>query len=374
MKNITNIKKKLVERDGLRCSISGEPVQNIDQLSVDHIIPISKGGSDDLDNLILVKHHINAFVSNDEKKRTHLLVQELQKRQEELTKRERENFDREQAYRIQIEQQKKQLEEFRLNLQREQSERQKVFDQEIHEQRQRLSEQQNILVMREHEANALKSKLTEEVKEKERQLALAFQDLEREKEKYREESRKQIESRSSAYVNEALSSLDASAKKYHSTGRNWSIAGSLALVAGVATGLYFGVLGLAPLEGKTEVSWSQVSFFAFKGVIVIGLFVALAKYCFTYGQSFTHEAIKNSERKHAINFGKFYLETYGAEAQWVQIKEAFEHWNINSNSAFSGTDPDKFDPKVFDKAIQLAETLQRIGKAKADDKVNPSKG
>lgn len=373
MKNIKEIKEKLIARDGLRCSVTGEEVSSPEELSVEHIQPISKGGSDELENLILVKHHLNVFIADDERKRTHLLIKEIRKRQEELTIRERESFEREQAYRFQIEKQKKQLDEFRLKLKKDQSNQEALLEREINEQRQRFMEQQHILAVREHEAEALKSRLSHEIQEKERQIALALEELEREKEKYREESRKKIESKSSAYVNDALTSLDSSARKYHVTGRNWSIAGSLALVAGVATGIYFGAKGLSPLDGKTYITWSQVSFFAFKGVIVIGLFVALAKYCFTYGQSFTHEAIKNSERKHAINFGKFYLETYGADAQWTQIKEAFEHWNINSTSAFSGNDPDKFDPKVFEKAIQLAETVKNISKRKQNEKEDTQK-
>lgn len=373
MKNVLDLKERLVRRDGLKCSITGEAVNSSDELSIEHIVPRNKGGTDDLDNLFLVKNHVNYIVADDEKKRTHLLVEELKRRQEELTARERENFIREQSYRSQIEQQKQQLEEFRLSLQKEQSERQALFELEINEQRKRMMEQQSILVMREGEVAELKSRLHKELQEKEREVILAFEELEREKEKYREESRSKIESRSSAYVNDALSALDSSSRKYHTVGTIWSVFGSLAIVAGVLTGLYFGVLGLTPLEGNTDISWAQVSFFAFKGVIVIGLFVALAKYCFTYGQSFTHESIKNSERKHAINFGKFYLETYGADAQWSQIKEAFEHWNINSSSAFSGNDSDKFDPKIFDKAIQFAETIQKVSKGKADDKDGASK-
>lgn len=136
---------------------------------------------------------------------------------------------------------------------------------------------------------------------------------------------------------------------------------------GVLTGLYFGSKGLTPAEGHSEIAWSQVTFFAFKGIIVIGLFIALAKYSFMYSQSFMHESIKNSERRHAINFGKFYLETYGADAEWTQIKEAFEHWNINSHTAFSSGDPDKFDPRVMDKAIQLAESVQKLSKSSTED-------
>lgn len=372
MRNSKSIKHELIQRDGLRCAVSGDTVETSEELSIEHIVPKSKGGTDNLDNLILVKKSLSALVSDDEKNRTHLLVEELKRRQEELTNRERENFHREQSYRHQIEQQKQQLEEFRLNLQKEQSERQAAFEREMSEQRNRMLEQQKTLVVQESQLSALKSKLHQDLQEKERQIVLAFEELEREKERYREDSRSKIETRSSAYVNEALKALDSSSNKYRTAGTIWSVAGSLAIVAGVITGLYFGVLGLTPFGDESGVSWAQVCFFAFKGVIVIGLFVALAKYCFAYGQSFTHESIKNSERKHAINFGKFYLETYGADAKWHQIKEAFEHWNINSSSAFSGNDTDKFDPKVIETAIKFAETVQKINKSKIeDDNVQP---
>lgn len=368
MKNPKEIKQKLIERDGLRCSVTGDAVNSPEDLSVDHIVPISRGGSDDLDNLILVKHNINSMLADGEKRRARIYVQELKKRQDELAARERESFEREQAYRMQIERQKKQLEEFRAKLQKDQSARYEEFENEVKEQRLRLIEQQRMLVMRENETESLRNRLSQEIQERERELALAFENLEREKEKYREESRQKIESKSSAYVNEALLALDGTSKKYHDTGRNWSIAGFAALVAGIATGLYFGVKGLAPIEGQNQIPWSQVVFFAFKGVIVIGLFIGLAKYCFSYGQSFMHEAIKSSERKHAINFGKFYLETYGADAQWSQLKDAFQHWNISSASAFSGNDPDKFDPKIIDKAIQLTETIQKISHKNTNQK------
>ncbi|OMQ41060.1 HNH endonuclease [Pseudomonas putida] len=367
------IKDALIKRDGLRCAISGEAVEHPDNLVIEHITPISEGGDNSLDNLILIKPELNSRFSNSEAKRAKYLSDEIIKRQEELAQRERESFEREQTYRAQIERQKQELEIFREQMQREHFERQNSLEREIEEHRQRTAAQQHMLSMRERETVALQEQLNNAIKEKESKIALALEELEREKEKYREESRNKIESRSSAYVNEALSSLDSSAKTYHSKGRNWSIAGSLALILGVGTGLYFGVLGLTPIQGQTEIPWSQVTFFAFKGVIVIGLFIALAKYCFTYSQSFTHEAIKNSERKHAINFGKFYLETYGAEAEWSQIKEAFEHWNINSSSAFSGNDADKFDPKIFDKAVQIAEAVQKLGKEKSDDKKEPPK-
>lgn len=65
------------------------------------------------------------------------------------------------------------------------------------------------------------------------------------------------------------------------------------------------------------------------------------------------------------NFGKFYLESYGANADWSQIKEAFEHWNNAPSSAFSNNDADKLDPKVMDRIAQLVESLGKISQTRA---------
>ena len=44
----------LIERDGYECT----ECEEVDSLSIDHIIPLSKGGSDELDNLqLLCKKH-----------------------------------------------------------------------------------------------------------------------------------------------------------------------------------------------------------------------------------------------------------------------------------------------------------------------------
>ena len=55
----SNLKKKLIERDGLRCAVTGEKVNSPDQLVIDQIKPKNKGGSSNLDNLILIKKGAN---------------------------------------------------------------------------------------------------------------------------------------------------------------------------------------------------------------------------------------------------------------------------------------------------------------------------
>lgn len=69
------------------------------------------------------------------------------------------------------------------------------------------------------------------------------------------------------------------------------------------------------------------------------------------------EALKNADRRHAINFGKFYLESYGAAADWTQIKEAFEHWNITGDNAFSKSEESKLDVTTLEKVATAIEKI-----------------
>lgn len=367
----SRIKNLLIQRDGLRCAITGQEVQSSDELEISQKTRSEDGGGNELENLQLVRRDLHYWL--DSSKNTSLYLDELDKKQQELNLRERENFQKEQAYRAEIDHQKRELELFRSRLQSEQNERESRFENQLKLQRQKLSEDQALsheklqnaeadLAKRVEKLELLKSESIASHKDKLKALETDREELEKEKEKYKAETLKDIERKSKGYVSESLTSLGASAEKYHCISRNWSLAGSISLMLGVATGLYFGGKGLNTTDTQTALTWSYVTFYAFKGVIVIGLFVALAKYCFTHAQSFMHESIKNGERKHAINFGKFYLETYGADAEWSQIKEAFEHWNINSSTAFLSNDPDKFDPKLFENMVNIADSLQKLSK------------
>ncbi len=44
--------EKLIERDGNKCSLCGEPFIEISQIFIHHLIPRIDGGTDDLENLI----------------------------------------------------------------------------------------------------------------------------------------------------------------------------------------------------------------------------------------------------------------------------------------------------------------------------------
>lgn len=73
------------------------------------------------------------------------------------------------------------------------------------------------------------------------------------------------------------------------------------------------------------------------------------------------ESLKNSDRRHAISFGNFYLRAYGEKATWHEIKEAFQHWNIAKESAFSALNPKEFDPDFLGMAVKVARALANKG-------------
>lgn len=59
------------------------------------------------------------------------------------------------------------------------------------------------------------------------------------------------------------------------------------------------------------------------------------------------EAIRCSDRIHAISFGKFFLDAYGSEASREEVLRAFSSWNIdNGNTSFRNQSGEDYDPKI----------------------------
>ena len=53
------LKLDVMERDDYKCQICGATVEDGVKLHIDHIIPVSKGGADDIDNLQVLCHKCN---------------------------------------------------------------------------------------------------------------------------------------------------------------------------------------------------------------------------------------------------------------------------------------------------------------------------
>lgn len=232
--------------------------------------------------------------------------------------------------------------------------------------RQRDFERQ--LMQRQAESESLRHHLAEEVAAREAKLQQARIELQQEKERYNEESRKRIEQTSKGYVSEALDMLDRKEKQFHRLSKVWAGLGAISLVTGM---IFFSVVTYATATAMpSSVSWEFITFSVFKGLIAIALIAGLARYSFLFSNAYMREALKNADHTHAINFGKFYLQSYGAAADWSQVKEAFANWNTTGSNAFTQNMDASLDITAIEYAASLLEKIAKaLPKAKATDGV-----
>jgi hypothetical protein len=267
-------------------------------------------------------------------------------------------------YRGLIEGQQREFDAYRKRAKEEELKRESEFQKELEAREQiflkrekqltsRQREFEQHLMRRQDETEQLRQHLTE----RESKLQQALIDLDREKESYNEESRKKLELTSKNYVVEALNTLDEKETQFHFISKIWSAIGAISLVASIGFFAYITLSTVISLP--TSITWEFLAFSIFKGLIAIALLTGLAKYSFLFSSSYMQEALKNADRRHAINFGKFYLESYGAAAEWSQVKEAFEHWNITGSNAFKKTDEAMPDITALEKAVALVERASK---------------
>nr|WP_312717345.1 hypothetical protein [Stenotrophomonas geniculata] len=259
------------------------------------------------------------------------------------------------------------FENYRARLKEEHLKRERQFQRELEERDRFFSEREKKfaerqrdfekrLSMREVESESLRERLHVEIADRESRLQKALSDLKQEKARYKEESLKKVEKTSKSYVSDAIEILDRRENQFHFMSKLWSFVGVLGIVAGLALLFYVSARYSPPANS----SWELLTFYSFKGVVIIALVAALAKYSFLFSSRYMQEALKNSDRRHAINFGKFYLESYGAAAEWSQVKEAFEHWNISEASAFGKGDGNGGEIESLERSVSIIERLGKI--------------
>lgn len=291
-----------------------------------------------------------------------------------LSAREREL----QEYREIIEHQARELDAYRKRLKEEQLAREKDFQKELEarehlfsQREKKLLERQrdfeNHLMHRQAETEDLRERLKTEIANREAKLQQALIDLAQEKERYNEESRKKIERTSKDYVADALDTLDKKERQFHRISKFWSGIGASALIGAIGFFVYLSLSSAVSLP--SPITWEFLIFAVFKGLVAVALLAGLAKYSFLFSSSYMQEALKNADRRHAINFGKFYLESYGAAADWSQVKEAFEHWNIAGTNAFTRSEEYLPDVSALEKAVALVERASKaLPKSKGESR------
>ncbi|HEL7728753.1 TPA: hypothetical protein UL768_000709 [Stenotrophomonas maltophilia] len=266
----------------------------------------------------------------------------------------------------------------RAKFMEEQLQRERQFQREFEERERLFTDREKKVVdrqrdfernfsKREAELEALRDHLQFEISSREARLQQALVEFEQEKSRYKEENLKRVEATSRSYVSEALDLLEKKEGQFHFISKLWGGIGAIGLIGGLAFFVYISLT--SAMTVSADITWPFLAFSVFKGLISVALVAGLAKYAFLFSSYYMQESLKNADRRHAINFGKFYLESYGAAAEWSQVKEAFEHWNISESNAFTRADTSLPDISVLEKSVAFVE---RIGRALPKAPVNGS--
>ncbi|MGT2455438.1 hypothetical protein ACU4GI_20275 [Cupriavidus basilensis] len=198
-----------------------------------------------------------------------------------------------------------------------------------------------------------------EMEERERDLAARQAEFD---EANRRQVQERIELKVPQYVAAAVSVLEEREVLYRKKASHWSLQGitvlSVAILAAVVISLFGSGFGVS----LNAMSWQTLLFVSFKGLVVLSVLGLWAKHAFTVSNAYMHEAIKRSDRAHAINFGKLYLEIYGNSVDRKELINIFENWNIASESAFAKANPSGFEPQIVEK---LETALKLFEKAKS---------
>lgn len=167
------------------------------------------------------------------------------------------------------------------------------------------------------------------------------------------ERAQQLENDASSYIEEAIKSLKGLESRHSQLASRWQISGALALICGVS----FAAWTLFGFELQKEISWATLTYLSIKSLIVVALLGACARYAFVLGRSYANESLKSTDRIHAIMFGKFYIKAFGATTNWSEIKEAFQHWNIDRASSFASIDVASFDPRLVEQLVEVVRIV-----------------
>jgi hypothetical protein len=166
--------------------------------------------------------------------------------------------------------------------------------------------------------------------------------------------REKIESKAADYVEVAITALKKREFRNTVVGTIWYILGFSTLFGGV----WFAVNGLRGLDNLINQNFWMYVLVILKSIIIVGLLIACSKYAFNLGKSFINEALRNADRLHAIAFGKFYLQAFGDRiSSPEEIKEVFQNWNIDKDSAFQKLDTNSYDPKFNESLVEIIKNL-----------------
>lgn len=171
---------------------------------------------------------------------------------------------------------------------------------------------------------------------------------------------KRIDDNLSVYVSDSVATLNKIEQKLKDAAARWSFFSIVVLFSGFSAGIGFSLFGYAFGPDLKDLKWPELLIFSIKGIFIVSAFVAAAGYSFMKSNAFTHEAIIVSNRAHAIQFGKLYLEIYGNTVERGEMQKIFENWNISSDTAFLKNKNEKSDPVKFAEFLDAAKKVKEL--------------
>ena len=166
-----------------------------------------------------------------------------------------------------------------------------------------------------------------------------------------------IKSSAPNYISQTIIELEKREKYQRTVSIIWYSLGFLSIILGVVVAVWLTTSGIV-INNEKE-NWSLTIFYGIKSIFIIILLITASKYCFNLAKSYMSESLKIADRIHAISFGKFYLQIFKNNINPNEIKEIFRDWNINNQeNNFSKHSTDDYDPKLFDKALELVNKIK----------------
>ena len=88
-------------------------------------------------------------------------------------------------------------------------------------------------------------------------------------------------------------------------------------------------------------------------VVLSALTISLSRFLFMLGKSFMVEAIRSSDRAHAIGLGRLYLKLFKSKFKWEELRDVLQNWNIDTGSAFINLDAKELEAVKLEDIISV---------------------
>lgn len=187
------------------------------------------------------------------------------------------------------------------------------------------------------------------------QAISAFEGRRAAQEVERKEIAEVVQGNLAEFVDEAIKTQQQYETQHKASARFWYFLGYISLVGGLLVTAYLANRFIGTETATPD--YARAISISLLNIIAIAILAALARYAYSLGKSYMSESLKSSDRIHAIQFGKFFLRAYGSKASSAEIREVFQHWNIDRTSTFSSLDVAQIDPQVAHLISQIVSAI-----------------